>query len=75
MKGMTPKRPRVRLKGEAYRELRRQILVRDCWQCQVCGSRSNLEVQFRSRQGDDTEHNLITLCSACHRDAHDARSC
>jgi 5-methylcytosine-specific restriction endonuclease McrA len=30
---------------------------------------SNLEVhhrEFRSQSGDDSEQNLITLCSACH---------
>jgi|SRR5215471_3251223 len=65
-----PNGPRIRMQGKAYRELCRQILDRDGWRCQVCGSRSNLEVhhmQFRSRSGDDAEQNLITLCATCHR--------
>ncbi len=34
---------------------------------------SNLEVhhqQFRSRSGQDSEENLIALCSACHTNVH-----
>jgi 5-methylcytosine-specific restriction endonuclease McrA len=34
---------------------------------------SNLEVQhkeFRSHSGDDSEENLITLCTTCHSEAH-----
>jgi 5-methylcytosine-specific restriction endonuclease McrA len=26
--------------------------------------------QFRSHSGDDSEHNLITLCRSCHEAAH-----
>jgi len=40
--------------------------ARDVWRCQFCGSMTNLEVhhqQFRSHSGDDTEANLITLCT------------
>ena len=60
---------RVRLKEGAYRELHRQVLQRDGWRCQSCGSMQNLEVhhlQFRSRGGSDSEKNLITLCGVCH---------
>ena len=67
------KRPRIKLQGEAYRQLCQQVLDRDGWRCQVCGSRTNLEVhhrQFRSRGGNDTEENLITMCSACHSKVH-----
>jgi len=34
---------------------------------------SNLEIhhqEFRSQSGDDSEQNLITLCSACHATLH-----
>jgi 5-methylcytosine-specific restriction endonuclease McrA len=37
---------------------------------------SNLEVhhsKFRSQTGDDSEQNLITLCSACHATVHHTR--
>ncbi|MFL6307061.1 MAG: HNH endonuclease [Candidatus Sulfotelmatobacter sp.] len=36
---------------------------------------SNLEVQhkeFRSHSGDDSELNLITLCTFCHAQVHDS---
>ncbi len=65
MKCVKPKRPRVRLESDDYERLRQQVLRRDCWKCQNCGSLRNLEVHhntFRSRSGDDSEFNLITLC-------------
>jgi len=68
-----PKRPRVRLDPEPYDQLRKQILRRDGWRCQLCGSRRNLHVhhtQLRSQQGDDDELNLITLCADCHKALH-----
>ena len=39
----------------------------------VVGARSNLEIhhkEFRSHAGDDSEENLITLCTGCHSLAH-----
>lgn len=73
MKTSLGKRRRIRPEADAYQGLRRKILERDGWGCQKCGSRTNLEVhhsQFRSRQGDDSENNLITVCHACHRGIH-----
>jgi len=63
MSGLTKTRP-IRMRHTQYTELHRAILERDGLRCQVCGARSHLEVhhqQFRSRSGDDTEENLITL--------------
>jgi len=57
------KRRCIRLDVEAYQKLHRQILERDGWRCQACGSLRGLEVhhaQLRSQAGDDSEHNLIT---------------
>jgi 5-methylcytosine-specific restriction endonuclease McrA len=68
-----PKRPRLRLDPEPYDELRKQVLRRDGWRCQVCGSKQNLQVhhkQLRSQQGDDNDSNLITLCAVCHGELH-----
>ncbi len=65
--------PRIQLDPEAYQELCRQVLQRDGWRCQACGSRTNLQVhhiQLRSQSGDDTEANLITLCLNCHDKIH-----
>jgi len=57
----------------SYERLRQQILRRDGWRCQSCGTMSNLEVhhrEFRSHSGADSEENLITLCTACHPRVH-----
>lgn len=62
-----------RLDPVSYEGLRQQILNRDGWRCQFCGTMSNLEVhhrEFRSHSGADSEENLITLCTACHARAH-----
>jgi ATP-dependent DNA helicase RecQ len=67
------KHPRLRLVPESYDSLRQQVLRRDSWRCQSCGTMLNLEVhhkELRSRSGDDSEQNLITLCAACHWLAH-----
>jgi 5-methylcytosine-specific restriction endonuclease McrA len=75
MKKIPAKSPRLRLDAENYRELHRQVLERDAWRCQVCGSMQNLQVhhlKFRSRSGGDEEQNLITLCAACHEQVHSA---
>ncbi|MBZ5570386.1 MAG: HNH endonuclease [Acidobacteriia bacterium] len=64
---------RLRLDTELYEQLRQHILSRDGWRCQACGTMSNLEIhhkEFRSRCGDDSEQNLITLCTACHASLH-----
>jgi 5-methylcytosine-specific restriction protein A len=56
-----------------YESLRQQILRRDGWKCQSCGTMANLEVhhmEFRSHLGADSGENLITLCTACHARVH-----
>jgi len=68
-----PKATPSRLDPVSYESLRQQILRRDGWRCQSCGTMSNLEVhhrQFRSHSGSDLEENLITLCTACHATVH-----
>jgi ATP-dependent DNA helicase RecQ len=77
MTSVRPKRERLRLDSRQYDTLRNQVLRRDGWRCQSCGTMSNLEVhhkEFRSQAGDDSEENLITLCNACHASLHDGRS-
>ncbi len=64
---------RSRLDPLSYESLRWHILRRDGWRCQSCGAMSSLEVhhqQFRSQSGEDSELNLITLCTACHAKTH-----
>jgi 5-methylcytosine-specific restriction endonuclease McrA len=68
-----PKASPTRLDPLSYDGLRQQILRRDGWRCQSCGAMSNLEVhhrEFRSHSGEDSEENLITLCSTCHARVH-----
>ena len=67
------KAARLRLDSLSYESLRQQILCRDGWRCQSCGTMSNLEVhhrEFRSHSGLDAEENLITLCTAFHARVH-----
>jgi 5-methylcytosine-specific restriction endonuclease McrA len=73
MSSMCPDPPRIRLAPASYENLRQQVLRRDRWRCQSCGTMSNLEVhhrQFRSQSGHDSEENLITLCATCHASVH-----
>jgi 5-methylcytosine-specific restriction endonuclease McrA len=68
-----PKVAPLQLDPPSYESLRQQILRRDGWRCQSCGSMSNLEVhhrEFRSHSGADSEENLITLCTTCHARVH-----
>ena len=68
-----PKAPRLRLDPISYESLRQQVLRRDNWRCQSCGTMSNLEVrhrEYRSHSGVDSEENLITLCASCHSSVH-----
>jgi 5-methylcytosine-specific restriction endonuclease McrA len=65
--------PPLQLDPTSYERVRQQILRRDGWSCQSCGTMSNLEVhhkKFRSHSGHDSEDNLITLCSTCHASVH-----
>ena len=73
MTEIRPKQPRLPLDPDSYKQLWQQVLERDGWRCQVCGSRQNLHVhhkQLRSQQGEDEESNLITLCASCHGKLH-----
>jgi 5-methylcytosine-specific restriction endonuclease McrA len=70
---LRPKQPCIKLDPQAYEKLRLQVLKRDAWRCQKCGSMLNLEVhhkQLRSRIRKDVEQNLVTLCRTCHCDMH-----
>jgi 5-methylcytosine-specific restriction endonuclease McrA len=73
MNQVRPKGAPLQLEPDVYERLRNQILRRDGWRCQSCGSMSNLEVhhrKFRSHSGEDSEENLIVLCNACHAAVH-----
>lgn len=73
MSPIGPEPAPLRLDPVSYESLRQQVLRRDGWRCQSCGTMSNLEVhhkEFRSHAGEDSELNLITLCGECHARAH-----
>jgi len=76
MSVLRQRKPRRKLDSERYRALRKQVVERDGWRCQWCGSLRNLEVhhrKFRSKLGDDSAQNLITLCTECHQAEHEYR--
>ena len=73
MKKNLSKAPRLRLDAKSYRKLHYQVLERDGWRCQLCGSMQHLQVhhiQPRSQSGSDAEQNLISLCAGCHEEIH-----
>ena len=66
---LSQKRPRVKLGEEEYRLMRNQVLERDGWRCQECGSIKDLQVHHmkpRGQLGGDVMDNLITVCANCH---------
>lgn len=77
MSEIRPKALRLRFDPVSYDALRQQVLRRDGWRCQACGTISHLEVhhkEFRSHSGADSELNLITLCKSCHSNTHHSGS-
>ena len=70
---MRPKSPRLQLDALHYQKLCQEVLQRDGWKCQNCGSMKHLQIhhqEFRSHGGSDSEKNLITLCDSCHGGLH-----
>ncbi len=73
MQHLRQKRPRVKLSVKDYKLLHQRVLERDGWRCQGCGSSKDLQVHHmraRSKLGDDSLENLISLCANCHADLH-----
>jgi len=55
---------RIKLGKQIYRRLMKQVLERDGWRRQKCGSLENLQVHHqikRSQSGNDSGGNLVTL--------------
>ena len=61
------------LRSDEWAELRGEVLLRDEFQCQVCGSKRNLEVHHVSyiALGNESLEDLTTLCRGCHQSIHD----
>ena len=60
-------------KDDSYAQGWLQALRRDDFTCQLCGSHRNLEVHHirrRSRGGEDSTSNLLTVCHDCHALLH-----
>jgi len=60
--------------GPRWKERREEVLQRDNYKCQSCGSKSNLHVhhiipfyKFDDYEEANTLPNLITLCNSCHK--------
>jgi 5-methylcytosine-specific restriction endonuclease McrA len=73
MRSIRQRKSRLRLNPDSYRRLRTDVLERDGWKCQNCGTSERLQVHHirsRSALGDDAAENLITLCADCHRQSH-----
>jgi 5-methylcytosine-specific restriction endonuclease McrA len=76
MKSIRQRKPRLQLNPDSYRKLRIDVLERDGWRCQNCGTSECLQVHHirsRSALGDDAAENLITLCADCHYQSHRPR--
>jgi len=65
---------------EEWKQRRREVLIRDDYTCQECGSQGGpqgdvrLEVHHtepKSKGGSDNKENLQTLCRPCHQSNHD----
>ena len=58
------------------KEIMIEILWRDEFTCQLCGSHRHLQIHHiepRSKGGDNSEDNLLTLCRDCHDGVHHGR--
>lgn len=60
--------------GAAWRKLRKRILERDNWLCQVCMSTGQVSqasavdhIKPKSKGGTDDERNLQSICETCHK--------
>ncbi len=52
---------------------RKKVYARDHYQCALCDSTKFIQIHHycpRGQGGNDTLHNLITLCSTCHGLVH-----
>lgn len=63
--------------GEKWTAIREEVLERDEQQCRVCGGFDRVEVHHHKKHKPNRSHkldNLITLCSACHRELRNPES-
>ena len=60
------------LRSTTWASLRKKVLGRDKYRCQICKSKKKLEVHHKTykRIGKERIGDLITLCNICHRKIH-----
>ena len=54
-------------------DIRVRVYRRDGYRCALCDSTQYIQIHHyipRGKGGSNTMHNLITLCAACHAQAH-----
>lgn len=59
-------------------QTRRSIYRRDGWRCALCDNSQSIQIHHaipRGKGGSNSPHNLITLCSVCHAQAHGITAC
>ena len=67
--GHTQKEERPMISASIPNQTRKAVYRRDGYRCALCDSTKGLQVHHaipRSQGGNNTEHNLITLCATCH---------
>jgi hypothetical protein len=59
------------LYGEEFKQIRKEILIRDNFKCQICSIENNLVIHHIDfiKKNNKTD-NLICLCRKCHRQIH-----
>jgi len=62
--------------SQKWQDLRKAVLKRDKYQCQLCNSKKDLQVHHKTydRFGYENLDDLITLCKVCHEKHHDEKT-
>lgn len=61
------------INSDLWKIRRERILLRDGYQCRMCGSGKQLRVhhiRYPAIYGTEPDEDLVTLCDACHRKVH-----
>ena len=61
------------MKEAISRKVRYEVYRRDGFACVLCSGTSGLQIHHychRGQGGNDTPHNLVTLCATCHAQIH-----
>lgn len=63
------------LSSKKWQALRKQVLKRDNYSCQLCTSKDDLQIHHKTyvRFGFENLDDLITLCKKCHEKHHDEK--